>query len=105
MATQNRTVNFRISAEAFERFRKACEDNSTYYSTVLRDFCEDFPANQAKLSRTRSVSDKKKQLGLVFPSRIQFRIQAKRFSGLASFTVDRVGLVLERRSRKLLLMV
>ena len=67
MATHNRTVNFRISAEAFERFRQACEDNSTYYSTVLRDFCEDFPTNQAKLSRTQSVSDKKKQLGFGIP--------------------------------------
>lgn len=67
MATHDRTVNFRISAEAFERFRQACEDNSTYYSTVLRDFCEDFPANQAKLSRTQSVSDKKKQLGFGIP--------------------------------------
>ena len=69
MATEEHKANFRIPSEVWKRFVLACEEKSTFPSTVLRDFCEEFTANQGASLRAQRVSNEKKQLGFGIPER------------------------------------
>ena len=69
MATEEHKANFRIPSDVWKRFVVACEEQSTFPSTVLRDFCEEFTANQAACLRAQRVSNQKKQLGFGIPER------------------------------------
>ena len=87
MATEEHKANFRIPSDVWKRFVVACEEQSTFPSTVLRDFCEEFTANQAACLRAQRVSNQKKQLGFGIPERDPVPYTSEKILGSVSYIV------------------